>query len=514
MIETKTTPEVEKQYEWLNSAIKRVGNGAQMRVAAHLRSVTSGRHYLLPNYHADTLISNDDKSALYKQVFTALCADNGKPDWSKLEGQAGNGSKRVDPLDVPPVVLPASRPVIGAEMSVKLSDDGKEYIPTPVKPRAVEPVKAVEPRTLKPAIASAVGGDSEVADLLAKLLQGRVTAQATGVDADAVEAIADKCARSAVSEAMIEADKEFEAKLKRHLGNGSFPTDRVKEIVEELTRNLALRVEFITAAGEVKPIDGLMHPQVPQVAAWLRSNVPVWAWGAAGSGKTHLARQVAAMLEIEPHVVSVDPTLTVAKLLGYRNVANGGFVEGFLYHAYKSGGLVALDEIDTGDPGVVASINALLSNTHYLFPNGETVERHPKFYTLALANTRGTGAVAGYTARNRLDAATLDRFAVIEIKYDPGLEMALACGQGVPARPWRQGAAAQSAIQKRYVEWVQQVREHVGNSVLISPRVSINGCRALRHGIPMVEIAEALVFKLVADDTRKRITDTCGQPPV
>lgn len=488
MIETKTTPGVERQYEWLTSAIKKVGSEAQMRVASHLRSVTGGRYYLLPNYHDDQLISNADKAAFYKQVFNALCADHGKPDWSKLDGPAGR--KRVDPLDVQPVILPISRPPVA------------------------ELVKAVEPRTLTPATASPVGGDSEVADLLAKLLQGRVTAQTAGVDADAVEAIADKCARSAVSEAMLEADQEFEGKLKKYLGNGSFPTDRVKEIVAELTRNSAPRVEFVTAAGEVKAIDGLMHPQVPQIAAWLRSNVPVWAWGGAGSGKTHLARQVAAMLEIEPRVVSVDPTLTVAKLLGYRNVANGGFVEGFLYQAYKSGGLVALDEIDTGDPGVVASLNALLSNTHYLFPNGETVERHPKFFTLALANTRGTGAVAGYTARNRLDAATLDRFAVIEIKYDAGLEMALACGQGVPSRPWRPGQPAQSDTQKRYVEWVQKVRQQVGNSVLVSPRASINGCRALRHGIPMGEIAEALVFKLVADDTRKQITNTCGHPPL
>jgi hypothetical protein len=490
MIETKTS--VERQYEWLKSAVKKVGTEAQMRVAAHLRAVTNGSHYLLPNYHEDKLISDEDKSALYKLVFKALCADNGKPDWSQLDGQAGNGGKRVDPLDVQPVVLPVSRPpVVDAE-----------------------PVKLVEARTLTPASVSPVGGDSEVADLLAKLLHGRMKTEAQGVDAEAVEAIADKCARSAVSEALLEADKEFAGKLQKHLSNGSFPTERVKEIVAELTRNAAHRVEFVTANGEVKPVDGLMHPQVPQITAWLRSNVPVWAWGAAGSGKTHLARQVAVMLEVEPRVVSVDPTLTVAKLLGYRNVANGGFVEGFLYQAYKSGGLVALDEIDTGDPGVVASINALLSNTHYLFPNGETVERHPKFYTLALANTRGTGAVAGYTARNRLDAATLDRFAVIEIKYDTGLELALACGQGVPSSPWQHSQPAKQDTQKRYVEWVQKVRQQVGNSVLISPRASINGCRALRHGISMAEIAEALVFKLVADDTRKQITNTCGLPPV
>ena len=501
MIETKPPPEIEKQFAWLNSAIQRVGNDAQMRVSAHLRAVTNGRHFLLPNYHADPLISNYDKSALYKNVFTALVAVKGRPDWSRLAGQPGNGSKRVDPLDIPmaeakkPAVMPTEVPVIPpatTELTVQ-------------KPSVARPLQSVNP--VPP---STSDSERELADALARVLGNRVKG---AMDADAVEAIADRCARSVVTEALIEADKEFAGKLQKYLSNGSFPTERIREIVAELTRNSALRVEFVTAAGEVKPIDGLMHPQVPQITAWLRSNVSVWAWGAAGSGKTHLARQVAAMLEIEPRVVSVDPTLTVAKLLGYRNVANGGFVEGFLYQAYKSGGLVALDEIDTGDPGVVASINALLSNSHYLFPNGETVERHPRFYTLALANTRGTGAVAGYTARNRLDAATLDRFAVIEIKYDAGLELALACGQGVPSQPWRHGQPAQPDTQKRYVEWVQQVRQQVGNSVLISPRASINGCRALRHGIPMAEIVEALVFKLVADDSRKRITDTCGLPP-
>ena len=322
-----------------------------------------------------------------------------------------------------------------------------------------EPSVARQIQPVNPTSHDKSDSERELADALVKVLGGRV---AGAVDADAVEAIADKCARSVVTEALLAADKEFAGKLQKHLSNGSFPTERVKEIVAELTRNSAHRVEFVTAAGEVKPVDGLMHPQVPQITAWLRSNVPVWAWGGAGSGKTHLARQVAAMLEIEPRVVSVDPTLTVAKLLGYRNVANGGFVEGFLYQAYKSGGLVALDEIDTGDPGVVASINALLSNTHYLFPNGETVERHPKFYTLALANTKGCGATNGYVARNRLDAATLDRFAVIEIKYDTGLELALACGQGSPSQPWRHGQPAQPDTQKRYVEWVQKVRQQVG----------------------------------------------------
>ena len=497
MTETKPPPEIEKQFEWLNSAIQ-----AGWQRGSDPRGGSSARHYQWQAFSVAQLSRRPahqrrgQVGPLQKLVFNGPSCRKGKPDWSQLAGQSGNGSQRVDPIDIqvaPPVVTrPASPPVDDADL---------------VEQPATKPPAARPDLTH---VKSDGDNERELADALARVLGGRVKG---AVDADAVEAIADKCARSVVSEALLNTNKEFESKLQKHLSNGSFPTERVREIVAEMSRNFALRVEFVTAAGEVKPIDGLMHPQVPQITAWLRSNVPVWAWGAAGSGKTHLARQVAAMLEIEPRVVSVDPTLTVAKLLGYRNVANGGFVEGFLYQAYKSGGLVALDEIDTGDPGVVASINALLSNTHYLFPNGETVERHPKFYTLALANSRGTGAVAGYTARNRLDAATLDRFAVIEIKYDAGLELALACGQGAPAQPWRSGRDPPPDTQKRYVEWVQKVRQQVGNSVLISPRASINGCRALRHGIPMAEISEALVFKLVADDTRKQITTPAACHP-
>jgi hypothetical protein len=112
----------------------------------------------------------------------------------------------------------------------------------------------------------------------------------------------------------------------------------------------------------------------------------------------------------------------------------------------------------------------------------------------------------------KLDAATLDRFAILEIKYDPGLEMALSCGIGQPGEPWKAGAPANIETQEAYVKWVQSVRAHCGNSVLISPRCSINGCRALRCGIRLQEVADALVFKLVADDSRQRIVQTCGLP--
>ncbi len=206
----------------------------------------------------------------------------------------------------------------------------------------------------------------------------------------------------------------------------------------------------------------------------------------------------------------------IGKLLGFRSLADGSFVPGFLLAPFRDGGVVMLDEIDTGDPGVLASLNALLANGHYLFPDGVEVARHPNFRVIAGANTKGVGAVAGYTARNRIDAATLDRFAVIELLPDAGLELALVCGGKNESQPWTCAGplAAEKAegACRSWVRWVQKVRASAGASVLISPRASLLGAAALRAGIPVAEVAEALVFKLVSPDTRRNLLAVCGQP--
>jgi hypothetical protein len=472
----------------VNTAFNLVTNwstkrSAHIQINQHVRAVSGKQNIAL--YHNDPSISEEDKIALYSDCYAAL----NKNDYSALKGQVrGKGDKRIDPIEE--AVAPATTP--------------KPPQRTPdVAPSVPQVTREVKPR--------AESDDAEAAMQLAKLLRQMRGGGTAEVDEDQVKAITDGIVeRIALFET--EYDNGLADKVKKHVSNGCFPTERVKELVIELTSKLAHRIEFVTSTSELKSIDGLMHPQVSQLAAWLRAGVPVWAWSAAGSGKTHMALQIAKLLEVEPHVVSVDPTLTVAKLMGYRNVANGGFVEGFIYKPYSAGGLLALDEVDTGDPGVIASANALLSNSEYLFPNNERIGRNERFYCLAMANTKGMGAVAGYTARNRLDAATLDRFAIIEIKYDAGLESALACGEGVPAAPWKPGAAATQQQQKAYVDWVQKVREKFGASVLISPRASINGCKALRAGIPMTEVVEALVFKLCTTDSITRIKAECGLP--
>jgi cobaltochelatase CobS len=472
-------------FDELCKLTREVGGDTHKKIAAHLRAVT-GKAIALAVYHHDRSITDGDKVKLYNECIAAIKAK----DFSGLAGKIGAGDKRAE------------------EEKEKAAPSTTEEPPETTSEETVAPPA----RGVKPVIVADEGAD-ELAQAIIRTIAPHLKAKSQ-VDEPAVRKIASEVAEELISHLNIKDDDDILGIIRHAMGNGEFPEERVKDIFKEMASGIVHRIEFVTPKGETKLIDGLVHPQVPQIATWLKAGVPTWAWSAAGSGKTHMARQIATMLGVDPHVVSVDPTLTVAKLMGYRNVANGDFVEGFVYKPFKSSGLLAFDEIDTGDPGVIASSNALLSNAHYLFPNNETVARHEQFYTLAMANTKGMGAVAGYTARNRLDAATLDRFAVIEIKYDAGLESALACGVGAPAAPWKPGPAANVATQQRYVEWVQKVRKHVETSVLVSPRASINGCKALRCGVPLMEVVDALVFKLVTDDTRKRIIDSCGLPAV
>ncbi len=177
--------------------------------------------------------------------------------------------------------------------------------------------------------------------------------------------------------------------------------------------------------------------------------------------------------------------MTVGKLIGFKNLATGEFVEGLLYKVFKEGGVLLLDEIDTNATAMCA-LNAMLANGHYTFGNGEYVTRHKDFRVIAGANTNGKGATVGYTARVRMDAATLDRFAVLELGYDWDMTERIA-----GKTPW--------------TAWIRKVNEGFGKSLLISPRAAILGERLIRAGIKVDVAAEMLLFKLAAADTKANI---------
>ena len=82
-----------------------------------------------------------------------------------------------------------------------------------------------------------------------------------------------------------------------------------------------------------------------------------------------------------------------------------------------------IDEMDASCPEALIILNAAIANGYFNFPAPiGNVTKHPNFRCVAAGNTMGFGADAQYVGRNQLDAATLDRFAMIKMDYCPAIE--------------------------------------------------------------------------------------------
>jgi MoxR-like ATPase len=209
----------------------------------------------------------------------------------------------------------------------------------------------------------------------------------------------------------------------------------IHEAVEQKVKDLPGKSsEVIVKVKDLPPVrvEGTPHKllqRVLKLAAAGVSDKNVMLIGPAGSGKTYLAEQVAKCLGLDFAAVSFSPGMSEAKLLGriVPNIAHGteSYVESPAVKAYRSGGVVLLDELDNGDPSVVTVLNAFLANGWMYLPSGERVNRHPDTVVIGSMNTLGTGADKVYVGRNALDGATLDRFVIETMDYDSDLEKAL-----------------------------------------------------------------------------------------
>lgn len=181
--------------------------------------------------------------------------------------------------------------------------------------------------------------------------------------------------------------------------------------------------EVKTPAGK-REVKGITHEQFDTVLNLVYADIPVFLTGPAGTGKNVICKQVAKALGLEfyfSNAVSQE-----YKITGFID-ANGHYNGTQFYEAFTKGGLFMLDEMDASVPEVLVMLNAAIANRYFDFPTGR-VEAHPDFRLIAAGNTFGTGADIEYTGRYQLDAASLDRFAMVTIDYSPAIENAIAQG--------------------------------------------------------------------------------------
>lgn len=196
--------------------------------------------------------------------------------------------------------------------------------------------------------------------------------------------------------------------------------DAIKSILENrFSKDQAHTVETVIEANELHKGE-IFHSSYQKVKNTVLAGVIPMVVGPAGSGKSHAVEQIARDLGLNFYMANrIQNTF---ELVGFVDAA-GNYVTTQFYESFTKGGLFFFDEVDASSPEALVTINAAVAQKHMAFPgHSGNIPMHKDFKAIVAGNTYGTGSTFQYTGRNKLDAATLDRFMVIDWDYDPELE--------------------------------------------------------------------------------------------
>lgn len=196
-----------------------------------------------------------------------------------------------------------------------------------------------------------------------------------------------------------------------------------EQIAEMKSRGEAVPMPQTTAPIPKKKDGQIRHKVCDKVTAALKAGVNVFLYGPAGTGKNVIGETVAADLGV--------PFYTSARLedeFGIKGFTDGHgkYHETPFYKAFTQGGVFLFDEADASSEQAFIATNSALANRYFVFDEVGLVHAHKDFYIIAAGNTCGTGADENYSARNKLDASSLDRFVFFKVDYDERVERAVA----------------------------------------------------------------------------------------
>lgn len=285
------------------------------------------------------------------------------------------------------------------------------------------------------------------------------------------------------------------ALIREQQGDTAASEELVRKLVaENISKAMPGRIVIDSTSHAKVTLKERVHPMFDKVLKLVVSGVNVMLVGPAGCGKTTLAHMIAKALKRKFGMLSCTSGASEAQLTGWLLPvsANGTFtyVPSEFVRLYEEGNsLFLFDEFDAADPNMLLVINSALANGSLHVPQRHKeplVERGEKMAMIAAANTYGSGADMIYAGRNQLDAATLDRFYVIEMDYDTALEIQIG--------------------EDKAVKWAhdlrRKVKEHRVRRV-VSTRTIIKMSAALRAGFTFEESRKDALAGWTKDELSK-----------
>ena len=267
-----------------------------------------------------------------------------------------------------------------------------------------------------------------------------------------------------------------------------------KEIIHHLERGITSKELKVTLESmDIKEIElkdsKKQHFLFETVLKLIAKNFNVYLYSAPGVGKTYMAQEIAKTLNLDFYFSGA--VLEPYKLVGYKS-AKGDYIETDFYRCFKNGGLFLFDEMDASNPEALITINAALANGFLDFPVGRVVA-HERFRLIGAGNTNGIDIGNGYTARQQLDIATLDRFIFLEMPYDEKLEEKFARGYAFGKQYYDRFIAARKIV----------IAEKL--PLICSTRSLILGLRLISIGHSWKEAFEMTILKTALPKIKERI---------
>lgn len=240
--------------------------------------------------------------------------------------------------------------------------------------------------------------------------------------------------------------------------------------------------------GSKKSAGGIQHEKFETIIKYLTADVPVFMSGAAGTGKSSIAKNAAKALGLDFYFSGA--VNDIYKFTGFID-ANGNYSKTQFYDFCVNGGVFFLDEMDASIPEVLVALNAAIANRYFDFPCGK-VELNENCRFICAGNTYGNGADAQYTGRYQLDAATLDRFAVVEIDYSDEIFNAVTNGN------------------KDLINFIRSLRkaaQNVGANLILSYRAAQNVTAMESVGLSTADCVKQCIAKGLSKDTAHMIAE-------